>query len=217
MVVFIQKLKISKMKIIGISGKIGSKKHILAENIRQQLTKRGVAVVSASFSDALKKCVTALVGVSNFNDDSKELMLEVMGISLGEYMQKLADHIRKFDDDVFVKALLIANATYLRDGSVIIIKDVRHKNEVEAIKSLNNLLVRVDAPANAKTKRSKEHKSETELDDYDQWSLRIGADGDIESLARSIVDVVCTEMNYKTYPEELKNNMKHLIEENDKA
>ena len=82
-------------------------------------------------------------------------------------MQKFGDLTRQLDPDIWIKLTL--ESEYKIAPDILIITDVRFKNEAKAIKDSGGILIRMESD------RSEEdtHKSETDLDYYNNFDLVI--------------------------------------------
>ena len=159
------------MIIIGISGKKGSGKDTFATFLEDKLvTKYNLKVVHKAFADDLKKCCAILSGQFDwvfYDQDKKDKKAGLLNITNRELMQKFGDLTRQLDPDIWIKLAL--NLDFKSEPDILIITDVRYKNEAKAIKDKGGILIRI------KSNRSVEdcHISETDLDDYTDFDLEI--------------------------------------------
>lgn len=171
--------------IIACSGKIGSGKNYLAENVLfDTLRKMGKNVVVMAFGDSLKTMCHTKDGVAYeklFYDKDKETR---------KILQTRGMKERETDDKIFIK-MLDCNMRIMFDRNidVVIVSDLRFKVELEYLKSKNTLLFRVNAPTRTSDKILKEcggdekemenisnHISETELDDSKEFDFYLDND-----------------------------------------
>lgn len=159
------------MIIIGISGKKGSGKDTFATFLEDKLvTKYNLKVVHKAFADNLKKCCAILSGQFDwvfYDQDNKDKKAGLLNITNRELMQKFGDLTRQLDPDIWIKLAL--NLDFKSEPDILIITDVRYKNEAKAIKDRGGILIRI------KSNRSVEdcHISETDLDNYTDFDLEI--------------------------------------------
>lgn len=158
------------MIIIGISGKKGSGKDTCASLLANELlAKYRLKVTLKAFADKLKKCCAILSGQFDwifYDQNSKNKKAGLLSMTNRELMQKFGDLTRQLDQDIWIKLALDINNV---NTDVLIITDVRFKNEAKAIKDKGGLLIRMES------NRSKEdnHESETDLDDYNDFDFNI--------------------------------------------
>lgn len=159
------------MIIIGISGKKGSGKDTFALLLEDLFRKQEIKVITKAFADKLKQCCAIISGQFEwifYNQDAKNKKAgPFLNITNRELMQKFGDLTRQLDPDIWVKLTL--ESEYKIAPDILIITDVRFKNEAKAIKNRDGILIRMESD------RSKEdtHKSETDLDYYNNFDLVI--------------------------------------------
>ncbi len=159
--------------IIAISGKAGSGKDTLGDIIKKLINDNSIEVVQ--FSGSIKKIAHILLGKGSCGDnvysrEFKDNLLSKYSFSMDSHYTRCStgrDFYKKMAD--FYKLLLgsrifihILFRDYKTDDKWII-TDVRYKNEVEAIKDMGGIVIRINrdsvVPVN--------HESEYELDDYE--------------------------------------------------
>ena len=150
-----------KHQLIGISGKFGVGKDTAASWI----CKEWPEYEAVPFADALKRVVSIMTSTtyeSQFTREGKATVPPGFKYSVGKYQQIMGQLGREhFREDVWVNIALNHPAKFK------IIPDVRHQNEVEAIKAAGGIVIRIvrdDAVLN--DGRDTTHISETALDDY---------------------------------------------------
>jgi hypothetical protein len=164
-----------KIHLIGISGKIGSGKSTLSELFLQ----RWPEFKRASFAEALRQVLGILLDmpVSEMRtQQQKNAVPEGCSETVGELLQRYGDGLRQIESVVWVRALF---RHFDPEQSYWIIDDMRYRNEADRIRQAGGLLIRLDGdPGNkrAESRRDLEAVSETELDDYAHFDLRINTD-----------------------------------------
>lgn len=158
---------------VGFAGKQGSGKTTCAEMLENILRNDGegqVASINLKFADPIYECLRVL---HRWDDVGYE--------KPREFMQKFADICRlEFGDDVF--ELLFEEKYFTAEMSCDVIKakriiisvdDVRHENEAILLKHLGFYVIGIECPDEIRSKRirilNSQHRSETELDDLDEF------------------------------------------------
>lgn len=122
-----------------------------------------------------------------------------------EIMQAYGEFFRSIHPDFWVKDLFdVADEKGYKN---IIITDVRHGNEVEAVRSRDGYLIKVESGREDMPKVfSNKHISETALDDFDEYDFTVSNNGGLDVLNQSAKDVA----NFLMKTEKLKNSIKDL-------
>lgn len=171
--------------IIGLSGKKGSGKTVIARELCHLLSRRGGLVVRRSFADALKSFAVQVLGcdfdaVRGTNDQKNTpspIHWQHWDFAVGgnsgldrpmthrEVLQQFGHFVRRVKSDAWVRACLdrIDNAGC--PPAFAIIDDVRHGNEADAIHERGGVVIRIQSGEKFALERD-QHTSETELDDY---------------------------------------------------
>jgi len=167
------------MKLIGLSGKLGSGKNYIAEKVIAPHFKDKYNILIIGFGDQVKNELYARDTKLTYNllHDNKTF----------ESRKKLQEYATengrdKYNQDMWVRGLDIQIQTFCKRSPkecLIIICDVRFINEAEYIKNNNGLLFRIEAEQRTNIRYMKEsnedqekynkicsHISETNLDNY---------------------------------------------------
>jgi hypothetical protein len=166
------------MKIIGISGKMGSGKDYIAQNyIIPYIKKNMLQYMCLSFADQIKInviCKNDIRYEDVFVNKSKETrrLLQIEGTENGR---------KQLGEDIWIKYHENWSKIHESRGiDILLTNDVRFKNEIEYIKAKGGMMIKVIAPDRTEERlRSeckgnekiyddiKSHSSECELDDVD--------------------------------------------------
>jgi phosphomevalonate kinase len=177
------------MKLIGLSGKLGSGKNYIAEKIIAPYFKDKYNILIIGFGDQVKNELYArdlsLTYDSLYDQKSYE--------SRKKLQEYATEHGReKYNEDMWIRGVDIQIETFCRRSSkeaLVIICDVRFINEAEYIKSKNGLVFRIISPNRTNIRYNNEsnndqikynnickHKSEIDLDNYNLFDLIINND-----------------------------------------
>ena len=194
--------------IISITGKIGSGKDTIAEII-QQSTQLDWEV--KKFAGKLKTIAELLCGVPKQNFESQEFkktqMTEEWGMTYREFLQKLGTEALRSNlhENVWINALFsdykaktVAVGTSEFDITEKdelpnwIITDTRFPNEMDAVKSKNGLVIKVERTLKLRKgydtpNETDLHPSETSLDNYTEWDYVIENNGTLEELRAKVM------------------------------
>lgn len=163
------------MILIGISGKRGTGKTLLASFLKQQY-----GFVDMPFAEELKTGVRCDFGLTKAHTDGalKELPLP-NGFTPREIMIRYGQFFRQFDKNWWVNKVFhrinsipcfISNNAIVR----VTISDVRFKNEADYIKQQGGLLVRLNRPQELNIYKTQSNDlSETELDGYKDFDIEL--------------------------------------------
>ena len=183
------------IKIVGVSGKMGSGKNFFSEIFAQNSS---VPVEMHAFADKVRDVTELVVGykmkltneagspfynaIYNYTQDDKNYVLPMWGKTIGECLQLVGTDLfrNNFDKNTWVKALLSTTGKEcIENGHILVISDVRFPNEADAIIKEGGVVIRLEGDplkARANSKRDLNHASETSLDDYKGFSKLIHND-----------------------------------------
>jgi phosphomevalonate kinase len=188
--------------MIGIAGKMGTGKDFYCQQIVDQLRSQGYRTLILSFADQIKVNVATRAGVpirDMFDNKTPEIrrLLQKEGTDVGR---------DQLSQDIWIKYLenIIELHKYRGQLDIVVIPDCRFRNEVNWIKDNGGMVVQLSAPDRNLSRLQREsggdqsmfdaisgHRSETSLDDYDDFDLRIdnslGREGDLESNVENII------------------------------
>lgn len=169
--------------IVGISGKAESGKDVVASRLVQ-----AHGFTRHAFADAIKVAYfdATFGGASIDTDKGKIAWVDANKhhAAVRSRLQEIGQARRAEDPDYWVAQVWAWQSAHGIEG--LVIPDVRYKNEAEAIKRRNGLVIRVERPGhgNQLTPEQRAHTSECDLDDYEGFDLILGNTGTIEDLER---------------------------------
>lgn len=182
--------------IIGINGKKQSGKTTFANIIKELYPER---VIILNFGDAVKESLKPIFGFTNdeLYGESKEVVNEFWGITPREMMQYFATELmrdglsKRFDNigsNIWVLSLekKIKEILKTERNKIIIIADLRFKNEYALIKKYNGLTVKI-YNENIENNEFSSHISENDLNDI-SFDYNIYNNKTIESLKEMITE-----------------------------
>ena len=196
--------KEDQMFVIGIAGKKRHGKDAVAKIIMNYAKEHGHVAVKRAMADPLKEeCAKMIVeelasnSSCSFNlttyyeqvladmnsDETKEkyrLLLQWWG----------TEFKRSIDPDYWVKRLKVWLSVAKNYVDLVVIPDVRFVNEIETVKQLGGIVIRVERP---QLVQCDTHASEKLLDDYKNWDSVIVNDGTLDELEQH-VRAVCEEI-----------------------
>ena len=199
-----------KIKILGVSGKLGSGKDTFAELLAKQLAGK---VERHALADNLRLITEIISGIRmtttheidepfcneirNYTQDQKNILIKQFNKTIGETLQLVGTELFRdnYDTDVWVKSLF-SEEIYdkMNDGKIIIIPDVRFINEADYILQEGGYLIRLEGdPAGVRENslRDLNHLSETNLDNYTKFDkVIINNKKDINELKRVVNDLI---------------------------
>ena len=192
------------MKIIGIGYKKGSGKDQFATFMHTfiRCTKPGLHVKRVSFADKLKDIAHQLYGWAGLypgvyyetHRDKKEALLPLIGKSPRQIWIEVGNNLRNVYPKTWIDFALRGVC-----ADIIIIPDVRFKNEVQAIWNQGGgVLVKINRPCIPQGT----DPAEVELDDWHSWNIVINNDRDLaalnsmaEGLSKGLLDDIETTKN----------------------
>lgn len=137
------------MKIVAFGHRAQTGKDTLAKFMATQLRliKRGINVQVAGFADEMKDACYkwyAWAGLKRkehyeAHPEEKNTVLQPLGKTVRQLWIAVGNHMRKFDDDVWVRALLTRPQV-----DVLIVKDMRFPNEFKMVKELGGTCIKIE-------------------------------------------------------------------------
>ncbi len=129
-------------------------------------------------------------------------VMKVGGVEKRKLLQKLGDHLRKFDKLVFLKALEDRIKQAWDKGKRVVVSDVRLRIEYEFLRKLGFVPLKVVVDDEIRLKRllkrdgyipdeaASRHATETELEADDLYFVYIDNNGSFEDLKRQVDELV---------------------------
>ena len=182
------KLKEKQPKIYIICGKARHGKDTIAEMIRNYYKENGSDILNLQYSSYIKEYAQK---ISNW-DGSEETKPR-------ELLQQLGTNVirDKIDEAFFVKKIVDDIKVYSFFFDVLTISDARFKLEVDTPRDnfQNVIVIRVNRPNfdNGLTEEQKLHRTETDLDDYENYDYTIENDGSLEDLKEKVIEILKQE------------------------
>ena len=182
------------MKLIGLSGKLGSGKNYIAEKIIAPYFQDKYNILIIGFGDQVKNELYARDETLTY-----DLLYDNKTYESRKKLQEYATEYGrdKYNQDMWIRGLDMQIETFCRRSPkevLIIICDVRFINEAEYIKNhKDSHLYRIEANNRTKSRYQKEsnddqdnynkisnHMSETNLDYYSKFDYIINNDGELD-------------------------------------
>jgi len=191
------------MKLIGISGKIGTGKTALAEEL-VKLT----GFVRVSLADPVKQEVSWIYGVPlEFCYHKKSMRYPIADqhvidgafyypphmATVRELLQWHGTEVRRKQNPDFWLIQMQKRLVELEfcDCPGAVIDDVRFEDEAEFVKDNGGVLVRIDPYVGWEPGPAARHSSETALDKYEGWNIRCRpAFGELKDFAGTICSIL---------------------------
>ena len=128
------------MKLIGITGLARSGKDTVAKHLWTRYWFTRIAL-----ADPLKLAAQQAFGLTQaqLGDELKDVIIPYWGIAPRQMYQQVGDSFKeKFGEDFWVKRWRLSYNVF-RNTDHVVVPDVRFDNEVNEIRSLNGVLIRV--------------------------------------------------------------------------
>ena len=169
--------------LIGISGKQRSGKDTVAKYLDNKY-----GFIRVSFANPLKR-----LAIDYFGLTPKDVYVRKPD-NVRKFLQELGRLGRSIDKDFWVKKAL----SKYNENELWVVSDVRYKNEAEAVKNLEGILIRIEADRDIRLQRGplayENDLSETDLDDY-SFDYVIQNNGSIKELYKKI-DKIMKELGF---------------------
>ena len=172
-------------KIFLISGKARAGKDTTAKFIKQEYEKKNMKVINLQYSSYIKEYAKVITNWDGSEETKPRELLQVLG----------TDIIRnKLGADFFVKKLVEDIKVYSFFYDIITISDVRLKIEIDIPRNKfdNIYALRINRPNfdNGLTEEQRNHPTEIDLDDYEDFDFILTNDGTIPDLGKKVSNML---------------------------
>lgn len=174
-----------------LEGKV--ERHALADKLR--LITEIVSGIKMSTTHKINKPFCN--EIRNYTQDQKNIVIKQFNKTIGETLQLVGTDLFRdnYDTDIWVKSFFNEELyEKLNNGKIIVVPDVRFVNEADYIIQEGGYLIRLEGDpigVRENSLRDLNHISETDLDDYTNFSKIIYNDKkDIESLKKVVNDLI---------------------------
>lgn len=158
------------MKLVGISGKIGTGKTYLADLLVKAFHPLGMRI---SFADPVKREVAEAYNIpleDCYSAEGKATVVKGYGKTVREILQWWGtDYRRAADPDYWTKAMGYT-LDRITAADLVVIDDVRFPDEARFVLDRGGFLARLDPFPGWKPSPFADHKSELALDDFEFFS-----------------------------------------------
>jgi len=188
-----------KYPIIGINGKMGAGKDLIADILCIVLKMKQLNVVKDAFANPLKEILMNYFGFTKedlYTQDGKMRMNNFWGMTNREAAQRFGtEAIRNgFHTEAWTKAMELRIAK--SDADVTLLPDTRFPNECKFIRDNGGIVIkvvrnRINPDLNAAG--IKNHPSEADLPDW-MFDLTIENNGTLEDLFKQVIKLVETQL-----------------------
>lgn len=158
------------MKLVGISGKIGTGKTYIADLLVKAFHPRGMRM---SFADPVKREVAEAYNIpleDCYSAEGKAKIVNGYGKTVREILQWWGtDYRRAADPDYWTKAMGLM-LDRITAADVVVIDDVRFPDEARFVLDRGGFMARLDPYPGWKPGPHADHVSELALDDFEYFS-----------------------------------------------
>lgn len=172
-------------KIFLIAGKANSGKDTTAEFMDNYIKLKGYKVINLQFSSYIKMYAKKISGWNGEEDSKPRTLLQQLG----------TDIIRnKIDNYLFINRIIEDIKVYSYYFDFITISDARLPEELDIIKETFDNVYRLNVIRpnfeSSLNKTELKHRTETALDDYDDYEYKVINDGTLEDLSHKVQKMI---------------------------
>lgn len=157
-------------KVIVLSGKLGTGKDFIGDQIFQALRNSGHNPLKIGAADLLKIFCIAQNSECNYHNMYEEKTAATRQILRDESLK----HKVQYGDDIWVNYVKIFIEIFSKRGvSHFIIQDCRYKNEMRVYRELNSYIIRIEAPLRNRKRLEQEARG---FANPEEWILKASQD-----------------------------------------
>lgn len=192
------------LQLIALAGKRGSGKGRVIDILQYQCGYHHADVQVVNFADALKTVCATLehpaapdeVLPHYYEQKGKAEPSGVFGLTRGALLQEVGEALRRWQPEVWKEVAMthiFALQHGMKGGEIVVVGDVRYRNEAEAIKRAGGVVIRLEGDPLGQRgdgTRDDNHESEVALDNYNGFDVVIYNGGTPEQLAAGVRQVL---------------------------
>lgn len=169
------KLENKNPNIIIVSGKARSGKNTVADMIEKNTNKKTVQIAYADYLKMYAKKIT--------DEEKPRELLQILGVEL------IKTHV---NENMLINRIVEDIKVYSFFFEQIIITDARFESEITTIKSnfKNSISIRVIGGNSDLTEKQKNHKTETGLDEFNDYDFVIENNGTLNDLEEKVREIL---------------------------
>ena len=171
-------------KIFIISGKARAGKDTCGNYMKEVFDREDFKTIIVQFSSTIKDYAKKIVLWDGQDETKPREFLQMLG------MEVIRNNI---DEDFFIKRMIQDINVYSYFYDVIIITDSRFRKEIEDVKSnfKDAIFINIVRPNGVSDLSNSElkHATEVDLDNYDNYDIKIINDGTLEDLERKVMEI----------------------------
>ncbi|MCP4607010.1 MAG: hypothetical protein GY847_41940 [Proteobacteria bacterium] len=170
-----------KPSLIGLYGKSGSGKDVVASTLHKQWGYRRIAI-----ADPIKRICASVFNLSRDDlwGDGRNTYVERIGMTPREAFQLLGDACRNEDKSVWTRLFRREVMVAFACGERIVCPDIRTLGEVNMLREHGGVLWRIERPGAGAPGIAGENETENQLESYDDYDGVIINDDTSDDLSR---------------------------------
>ena len=162
-------VKDSLAKLYLVSGKARHGKDTFSGYLKNSYEKNGKKVIVTQLSKYIKYYAREMTGWNLTEEDKPRALLQELGTDI--------IRVKLHKEDLFINRMIEDIEIFSCFYDAIIVSDVRFKKEIDDLRKAYPDLIAINIFRpdfdNGLTEEQKKHKTEVDLDDYDNFDLRI--------------------------------------------
>lgn len=173
------------VRIIALTGPIGSGKSSVARILEELLTNEGLDVLIIPVADGVYRASEATYKSMNLNPQKNRQLLQSIG-----------DIGRSVDPDFWIEKIVNEITSIKSNYDYIVVPDIRYPNEISLLKNYFNAWhFKIEG---SYTLERSYHSSETSMDNYNDYDLRYEYSLSSDRIARSIISHINSSASVST-------------------